>query len=97
MLVILAGLYAIIFKKITLTKNLSLVGKKARVYGIFLILLFIPYRIITAIIMSLIVPASVLTNVYVKHSLGLILSLIFIFLLVIPFKEKLPKGGELAP
>lgn len=97
MLVILAGLYAIIFKKLSLTRNLSLVEKKARIYGISLILLFIPYRIITSIIISFIVPAAVLTNVYVKHGLGLILSLIFIFLLVIPFKEKLPKDGELAP
>lgn len=87
-LLIIAGLYAIIVGRITLTRHLHLVGRKARIYGVLLIVLFIPFRLFVAIIIGLIVPKSELTNIYINHGLSLALSIIFVLLLTLPFREK---------
>ena len=39
LILIIAGLYALIVGKLTITKNLRLSGKNARIYGVLLLVL----------------------------------------------------------
>jgi len=50
-LLILAGLFALIFGKITITKQLRLTGKKARIYGALLLVLSYPLLFITGLLL----------------------------------------------
>jgi hypothetical protein len=87
-LLIIAGLYALIAGRITITKGLRLVGKNARIYGGVLIAISIPYLIFASILLSIILPANVLSNDYAKPIINLILLVIIAVGLAIPFREK---------
>ncbi len=87
-LLIIAGLYALIAGQITIIKSLRLVGKNARIYGGILIAVSIPYSLFASILLSIILPASVLNNDYARPIINLILLVIIAVGLAIPFREK---------
>jgi len=87
-LLIIAGLFALIFGKIVITKKLRLTGKNARIYGGLLIALSIPYAIFMGILLGSLLPTSILENNYAKPIINLVLLLVIAIGLAIPFRDK---------
>ena len=87
-LLIIAGLFALIFGKIGITKEFHLVGKKARIYGVLLMVLAVPYSYVITKVLVYLLPASLLFSSYSKPIIDLILGLAIVIGLAIPFKEK---------
>ncbi len=88
LILIIAGLYALIVGKLTITKNLRLSGKNARIYGVLLLVLCIPYALFATLLLTLIVPASILANAIVARVIDLGVILIIAISLAVPFREK---------
>jgi hypothetical protein len=87
LLLIIAGLYALIFAKITITKKLRLRGMRARSYGVTLIILsFLAPKILSYLLNHLLSPA-ILFNAYFMIIINLVCSISIAVLLAILFKE----------
>lgn len=92
-LLILFGLWAIISGKVVLTKNIRFIGKKARIYGLLLIVLSFPCSFIASYLLQLMLPASLFANPYASIIINSIFIILFTFLLfavllAVPFREK---------
>ncbi len=87
-LLMLFGLWVIITGKVIITKNISFAGKKARIYGLLLIALSVPWSVVVSYLLQLVLPASLLVNSYVEIIINAILIILFVVLLAIPFREQ---------
>lgn len=95
-LLIIAGLFALIAGRITIAPKLRLAGKKARTYGMLLLILSIPYSSAVYFVMTKFFPAistaSPFNNQLFLPSLDIIIRLLLNILavvgLAVPFREK---------
>lgn len=86
-LIIIVGLFALIAGKLTITKNLRLSGKNARIYGALLLVLCVPCFLFGWLLLF-IIPPSIFSNVIVMTVFNLVLVLCLVIGLAIPFREK---------
>ncbi len=85
-ILILAGLFALIFGKITVTQSLALEGKYARLYGLVLLVAAWPVALFMSIILSLIFPTTLLQGP-VGMALGFAIPIGIAIGFVVPFKK----------
>ncbi len=86
-LLVLFGLFAILFGKVAITKSLRLEGKRARIYGLLLIVLTIPYGFVMSAILSPILPVALAAG-RGKVIVDMFLVLLLAVLLMLLFQEK---------
>jgi hypothetical protein len=93
-ILILAGLFALIFGKIAVTRRLALHGKFARLFGVALIILAIPLAMLVSGVFSFLLPSALLENKVLIRILDLIILISAAVGLVYPFKRWQDRSEE---
>lgn len=86
-LMMLAGLYALIAGRIAVSRTLALKGRHARIYGVVLLVSAIPVSVALSVLVAAVLPAGVLAN----DTLALVINLAAVVAVVlgitVPFQR----------
>lgn len=86
-LMMLAGLFALLAGRITISRKLSLSGRYARFYGIALLVAAIPTSIVLSVLAAVILPSSALESSTVSLIVSVIGVVAVVVGLAVPFQK----------
>jgi len=85
---IIVGIILLAVGKLRLTKSLVLVGKKARWYGLTLVITAIPFTLIVGGLIAAVIPESVLAHPVWYRAINVGVLSVYLVLLARPFCER---------
>jgi hypothetical protein len=85
-LLIIIGIVVLIVGKLRLTRSLVLVSKRARWYGLTLVITAIPFTLIVGGLVAAVTPESVLTHPVWRRLINYALLIAYLVLLALPFR-----------
>jgi hypothetical protein len=85
---IILGIIVLAMGKLKVTRSIVLVGKRARWYGLTLIISAIPFTLIVGGLIAAVTPESVLANPVLRRFINYGLFIAYVGLLVLPFRER---------
>jgi hypothetical protein len=91
---LLVGLIVLIVGKLRLTRSIGLTGKRARWYGLTLLLTAIPFTLLVGTAVAAITPESVLTHPLWSRIINYGLVIAYLVLLALPFRERQSVSNE---
>jgi protein-S-isoprenylcysteine O-methyltransferase Ste14 len=87
-LMIMIGVVVLVVGKLKLTRSLVLVGKRARMYGLALIITAIPFALIVGGLIAVMIPESILAHPAWGRIINYTLLISYLVLLALPFRER---------
>jgi hypothetical protein len=82
------GLVVLAIGKLKLTRAIVLVGKKARWYGLTLLLTAIPFTLLVGGIIAAVTPAEILNHPLWRRAINYGVLISYMVLLALPFRER---------
>lgn len=94
---IIIGIVVLALGKLKLTRSLVLVGKRARWYGLTLVITAIPFTLIVGGLIGAVTPESVLTHPLWRRVINYGVLIAYLVLLALPFRERATPGNDNPP
>ena len=94
---ILIGLIVLIIGKVRLTRSIRLTGKRARWYGLSLLVTAIPFTLVVGTVVAYITPESVLSSVLWSRVINYGLLISYMILLALPFRQRSAPHQHIKP
>lgn len=91
------GAVILIVGKVKLTKSIVLVGKPARSYAKLLMVSSIPFQIFVAPLVTKVTPLEILLDPIWSRVLNYGLIIVFLLLLVIPYRKQMGQPSNVHP
>jgi hypothetical protein len=88
------AIYVIVTRRVAITRNFTITGSNARVYGFALLLLLIPMVFAINFMMRLVLPHEMLTNPVAARLIGIALLGVFAFLLALIFRDRATQPSD---
>jgi len=92
LLIAVFAVYAIVSRRVRITRNVGLSGTNARNYGIALLVLLLPVAIGINVVLSAVLPESVLLNPVASRLIAIALFGAFAVALAYAFRDKSAPG-----
>lgn len=89
-LLVIIGIVVLAVGKLKLTPSLVLTGKKARWYGLTLMLTAIPFTLVIGNLIAAVIPEALLAHPVGRRIINYSLLIGYLLLLALPFRERAP-------
>jgi hypothetical protein len=96
-LLIIIGIVVLAVGKLKVTRTFVLVGKKARLYGLTLVITAIPFTMLVGGAIAAVTPESVLAHPLWRRLLNFGLLTGYLLVLALPFRERAKSANDKSP
>lgn len=88
LLLIIIGIVLLAVGKLKLTRSIVLTGKRARLYGLTLVITAVPYGLIVGGIIAAVAPEAILANPGLRIAMNYALVITYLVLMALPFRDR---------
>jgi hypothetical protein len=90
LLILIFGIYAIVKKKVFITRNWTLTGRNARNFGITVVITTLPIAFLLSVLLPRILPAALVFHPIGGRLLSLAIFAVYLLLLALVFEDDKP-------
>jgi hypothetical protein len=90
LILLIVGVYALVTKKVRVTRSFTLTGESARVFGFVLVIGAIPYALLVGAVIPWIVPRSILRDSVLVKLLNVMILAVALFGTAFVFRDRPP-------